>query len=107
MRLEKLMRKEQELDYYRDLQSRLANETKKEIKRILDAEDFKDEAALEKTIKELDKSIRKARTKDVGGPEIEEEVEEPDFSLLEVPDDQLDEAGLKQKRHQRLMKSNH
>jgi actin-related protein 5 len=107
MRLEKLIRKEQELDYYRDLQGKLANESKKEIKRLLDAEDMKDEAALERTIKELDKSIRKARTKDVGGPEVEEEVEEPDFSLLEVPDDQLDEAGIKQKRHQRLMKSNH
>ncbi|KAF8862563.1 actin-like ATPase domain-containing protein [Acephala macrosclerotiorum] len=107
MRLEKLIRKEQELDYYRDLQSRLAEQSKKEIKRLLDAEDLKDEAALERTIKELDKSIRKARTKDVGGPEVEEEVEEPDFSLLEVPDDQLDEAGIKQKRHQRLMKSNH
>lgn len=105
-RLEKLIRKEQELDYYRDLQRKLANESKKEIKRLLDSEDMKDEAALERTIKELDKSIRKARTKDVGG-EVEEEVEEPDFSLLEVPDDQLDEAGLKQKRHQRLMKSNH
>ncbi|TAQ85212.1 Adenosinetriphosphatase [Chlorociboria aeruginascens] len=107
MRLERLIRKEQELDYFRDLQQKLANETKKEIKRILEAEDMKDEAALEKTIKELDKSIRKARTKDVGGPEIEEEVEEPDFSLLEIADDQLDEAGIKQKRHQRLMKSNH
>lgn len=107
MRLEKLIRKEQELDYYRDLQSKLANESKKEVKRLLDSEDLKDEAALERTIKELDKSIRKARTKDVGGPEVEEEVEEPDFSLLEIPDDQLDEAGLKQKRHQRLMKSNH
>jgi actin-related protein 5 len=107
LRLEKLIRKEQELDYYRDLQSKLANESKKEIKRLLDSEDMKDEAALERTIKELDKSIRKARTKDIGGPEVEEEVEEPDFSLLEIPDDQLDEAGIKQKRHQRLMKSNH
>ena len=107
MRLEKLIRKEQELDYYRDLQGKLVNESKKEAKRLLDAEDMKDEAALERTIKELDKSIRKARTKDVGGPEVEEEAEEPDFSLLEIADDQLDEAGLKQKRHQRLMKSNH
>lgn len=106
MRLEKLMRKEQELDYYRDLQSKLVNETKKEIKRLLDAEDLRDEAALAKTIKELDLSIRKSRQKDVGGPEIEEEVEAPDYSLLEIPDEELDEATLKQKRHQRLMKSN-
>jgi actin-related protein 5 len=107
MRLEKLVKKEQELDYYRDLQERLASESKKEIKRLLDAEDLRDEAALAKTIKDLDLSIRKARTKDVGGPEIEEEQEIPSFELLDVPDDQLDEAGLKQKRHQRLMKSNH
>lgn len=105
MRLEKLMRKEQELDYYRDLQARLATETKKEIKRQLDAEEIRDEAALAKMIKELDASIRKSRQKDLGGPEIEE-TEAPDYSLLEIPDDQLDEASLKQKRHQRLMKSN-
>lgn len=107
MRLEKLVRKEEELAWYRQLQGKLEGETKKEIKRLLDAEDIKDENALDKMIKEMDKSIRKARMKDIGGPEVEEEVEEPDFSLLEVEDDQLDEAGIKQKRHQRLMKSNH
>lgn len=107
MRLEKLIRKEQELDYYRDLKERLAGVSKKEAKSLLDNEDMKDEAALDRIIKELDKNIRKARTKDIGGPEIEEEVEEPDYSMLEIPDEQLDEAGLKQKRHQRLMKSNH
>ena len=57
-------------------------------------------------IRELDKSIRRTRTKDLGG-EQEEEQEAPNFDLLEVPDDQLDEAALKQKRHQRLLKSNH
>lgn len=107
IRLEKLIRKEQELEYYRDLQNRLVGETKKEIKRVIESEDLKDEAALEKLIKDLDRSIRRARTKDVGGPEADEEVGEPDISLLEVPDDQLDEAGIKQKRHQRLMKSSH
>jgi actin-related protein 5 len=106
-RLEKLIRKEQELDYYRDLQGKLGTESKKEIKRLLEAEELKDEAALDKVIKELDKAIRKARTKDIGGPEVEEVAEEPDFGLLDVPDDQLDEAGIKAKRHQRLMKSNH
>lgn len=106
MRLEKLMQKEQELDYYRGLQNRLVGETKKEIKRLLDAEELRDEAALAKTIKELDAKIRKSRQKDLGGPEIEEEVEAPDYSLLEIPDEELDEEMLKQKRHQRLMKSN-
>lgn len=103
MRLEKLVRKEQNLDYYKSLQEQLANQTKKEIKRLLDEDEFKDEAQLERTIQDLEKSIRKARNKDVGGPEVEET--EPTFPLLDIPDETLDEAGLKEKRHQRLMKS--
>ena len=50
--------------------------------------------------------MRKARNKDVGGSENVEEEEEATFQLLDVPDEDLDEAGLKQKRHQRLMKAN-
>lgn len=105
MRLDKLVRKEQELEYYKDLQQRVSEATKKEAKRLLDEDEFKDDAQLDRTIKELEKSIRKARSKDVGGPENPEEEEEQTFPLLDIPDDQLDEAGLKQKRHQRLMKS--
>ena len=105
MRLDKLVHKEQELEYYKDLQMRLEGQTKKEIKRLLDHDDMKDEVSLDRTIKELEKKIRKARNKDVDGPENEEEETQPSFPLLDIPDDQLDEAGLKQKRHQRLMKS--
>ncbi|KAL2755175.1 hypothetical protein ACRALDRAFT_1043844 [Sodiomyces alcalophilus JCM 7366] len=107
LRLEKLMRKEEELEYYKSLQARIQNATnKKDVRRLLDADEFKDEAALEKTINTLDKAVRKARTKDVGG-DPEEDQQEPVFDLLDVPDDQLDEAGLKAKRQQRLLKSNH
>lgn len=106
MRLEKLIRKEQDLEQYKKLQEKIQDANKKDTRRLLDAEDLKDEAHLERIIKDLDKSIRRARTKDVGG-DPEEDQEAPDFSLLEVPDDQLDEASLKAKRHQRLLKSNH
>ena len=107
MRLEKLVRKEQELEYYKDLQQRLVGtQSKKEVKRLLDEDEFKDEAQLAKTIQDLEKSIRKARNKDVGGPEDGAEEEPASFALLAVPDEELDEAGLKEKRHQRLMKSN-
>ncbi|KAJ5467935.1 hypothetical protein N7475_005687 [Penicillium sp. IBT 31633x] len=106
MRLEKLVKKEHELEYWKDLQQTLANETKKEVRRILEAEDLKDEAALEKMIRELEKSIKRSRNKDLGIEETEEQPEEMSFPMLDIPDDQLDEAGLKEKRHQRLMKSN-
>ncbi|KAJ5691824.1 hypothetical protein N7462_001247 [Penicillium macrosclerotiorum] len=106
MRLEKLVKKEQELEYWKDLQTRLASETKKEIRRVLEAEDLKDEAHLERMIRDLEKSIKRSRNKDLGIEETEEQQEEMTFPLLDVPDEELDEAGLKEKRHQRLMKSN-
>ncbi|KKY26269.1 putative chromatin remodeling complex subunit [Phaeomoniella chlamydospora] len=103
MRLEKLMKKEQEFEYFKQLQITLQSATKKEQKRLLDAEELKDEVQLERLLRDLDKSIRRSRNKDVGNEE--EEVEEQSFPLLDLPDDQLDEAGIKEKRHQRLMKS--
>lgn len=105
MRLDRLIKKEQELNYYKKLQENIQNATtKKEQKRLLDADEFKDEAALERVIRDLEKSIRKSRNKDVGNEE-DDAIEEQSFPLLDVPDDQLDEASLKEKRHQRLMKS--
>jgi actin-related protein 5 len=104
MRLEKLIKKEQELAYYKELHVKLQDTNKKETKRLLESEDFDDEGQLEKRIKELEKSIKKSRNKDLG-ESVEEEQEVPTFPLLETPDDQLDEDGIKQKRQQRLMKS--
>lgn len=106
MRLERLVRKEQELEYYKQLQENIANANKKDTKRLLDGDDLKDEAHLDRMIKELEKSVKKARNKDLGIEE-EETREAPDFSLLDVPDDQLDEAGIKAKKQQRLLKSSH
>lgn len=104
-RLDKLMEKEQRLEYYKDLQQGLASESKKEVRRILDAEDLKDEAQLEKIIREIERSVKRSRNKNLGIEENEENMEEMSFPLLDVPDEELDEAGIKAKRHQRLMKS--
>ncbi|KAJ5296326.1 Glutathione-dependent formaldehyde-activating enzyme/centromere protein V [Penicillium atrosanguineum] len=106
MRLEKLVKKEQELEYWKDLQNRLASETKKEIRRVLESEDLKDEVHLERMIRDLEKSIKRSRNKDLGIEENDEQQEEMTFPMLDIPDEELDEAGLKEKRHQRLMKSN-
>ncbi|KAF2663749.1 actin-like ATPase domain-containing protein [Microthyrium microscopicum] len=104
MRLEKLIRKEEELAYYKQLQQKVQEATtKKETKRLLDGDEFSNEEKLDKKIKEMEKSIKKARNKDVG--EEPEEAEVPVFPLLEVPDAELDEDGIKQKRQQRLQKS--
>ncbi|KPI38519.1 Actin-like protein arp5 [Cyphellophora attinorum] len=108
MRLEKLVKKEKDLADYQKLYAAYTDApTKKEQRRLLDTEDLKDEAALERRIRDLDKSIKKSRNKDLGEPEEEEKLEDQlnKFPLLDTPDDQLDDIGLKEKRHQRLMKS--
>lgn len=106
MRLEKLVRKEQEVEYYKELQQRIQGVNKKEIKRMLEGDDFDDESQLDKKVKEMERSIRKARNKDVGDV-VDEEEEPPSYPLLDTPDDQLDEETVKQKRQQRLLKANH
>jgi actin-related protein 5 len=106
MRLDKLIKKEQELDYYKQLHMNITNApTKKEQRRLLDADEFKDESTLERLIRDLEKSIKKSRNKDLGGAEEDEGIEEQTFPLLDVPDEELDEQGIKDKRHQRLLKS--
>ena len=106
MRLEKLIKKEQEYEYYKNIQLKIQNApTKKEQKRLLDDDELKDEAQLDRLLRDLDKSIRRSRNKAVGGDAEEETAEEQSFPLLDVPDDQLDETQIKEKRHQRLMKS--
>ncbi|KAF2860260.1 actin-related protein, ARP5 class [Piedraia hortae CBS 480.64] len=104
MRLDRLIRKEQELEYLKQLQRQISEaSTKKEKHALLEDGEFKDENQLDRRIKESEKSIRKQRNKDVG--DVEDEV--PTYPLLDIPDDQLDEEELKQKRQQRLLKSNH
>ncbi|KAF3927519.1 Actin-1 [Arthrobotrys entomopaga] len=106
MRLEKLKKKEEELTYYQHLLEKGKNETKKNYSRMLENDGFRDEAKLEKRIKELEKSIRRSRNKDLGIEEEEEE-EVPSFPLLDIADEDLDEDGLKQKKAQKLLKANY
>lgn len=103
MRLDKLMQKENDIEYYRQLQARVEAGLKKDAKRTLESEGFKDIAALQKTIKDLDRSIRKARKEDLG----DEETEPQTFPLVDIPDDQLAEDQIKEKRKQRLLKANY
>lgn len=107
MRLEKLVRKENDVEELKEvLQKVQAAPTKKEKQKILELEEFRDESALDRKIKEMEKSIRKQRNRDVGDMEDEPE-EPPTYPLLDISDADLDEDGKKAKRQQRLMKSNH
>jgi actin-related protein 5 len=70
----------------------------------LQTEGFDDDAALDETIKKLESDLKKARKKEAaadGG----EDAEEPTFPLVDIPDADLDEDGLKEKKKQKLMKA--
>ncbi|ODV94205.1 hypothetical protein PACTADRAFT_44513 [Pachysolen tannophilus NRRL Y-2460] len=104
-RLEKLVQKEQEFEYFSKIRNEIANTSKKHILNTLITEGFDDEADFKKYMTNLEKSLKRARNQDVGedeGPAAETN----NFPLVDIPDDQLDEDEIKEKRKQRLMKSN-
>ncbi len=70
---------------------------------VLEAHGFRSKADLDSAILESEKDLKAFENKIAG---VEEPREEPDYSLLDVPDNQLDEKGIAEKRKQRLMKSN-
>ncbi|KAF7310394.1 hypothetical protein HMN09_00581400 [Mycena chlorophos] len=102
MRTEKLLKKEKDLQYLLNLREGKAEDSKREWTYKLQTEGFDDDAALDDAIKRLETDLRKARKKEAADGE---EAEEPTYPLLEVPDDQLDEEGLKEKKKQKLLKA--
>lgn len=102
-RLEKLIDQEQNLDFYTGLKAYAKRETKKEFLHRLQQDNIESEAVLDARISTLEALIKKARNKDLGI--VEEEVKQvPDFSLVDVADEELNDGQLKQKRAQKLMK---
>ncbi|KAI8337817.1 hypothetical protein EDC96DRAFT_450184 [Choanephora cucurbitarum] len=106
-RLEKLVAREQQFEAFTNLKNLKGVIKKLEWNAQLKEAGFKDEADLDDTIKQLDKAIQRARNKELGIEEEAEEKEAPVTTLVDIPDDQLDEADKKEKRKQKLMKANY
>lgn len=101
-RMEKLAKKENDLQYLTNLkESKRPN--KREWMNTLQIEGFEDDAALDETIKKLEVDVKRARKKDPDGQD--DVIEEPSFPLIDVPDADLDEEGIKEKKKQKLMKA--
>ncbi|KAF9073932.1 hypothetical protein BDP27DRAFT_1381421 [Rhodocollybia butyracea] len=100
-RIEKLAQKEKDLAYLLELR-----ESKGEYGRSFD-----DDATLDETIKKLDSDVKKGKKKEAGGVgagvamDVDEPLEEPSFPLVDVPDADLDEDALKEKKKQKLLKA--
>lgn len=106
MRLEKAQRNENDLKYYTLLSEWKEKESPEEYQARLEADGFETEQEFDRTLKRLDTAVRKFRAEEQG-EEFEEEKKEPEFPLVDVPDNELDEEGIKEKRRQRLLKAGH
>ncbi|KAH8981543.1 chromatin remodeling complex subunit [Lactarius akahatsu] len=102
-RIEKLVQKESDLQYLTNLKERRAEETRREWQSLLQSEGFSDDAALDQAIKKLEADLKKTRKK--AANDSDDVIEEPSFPLVDTPDDQLDEEGLKEKKKQKLLKA--
>ncbi|EPQ27228.1 uncharacterized protein PFL1_05151 [Pseudozyma flocculosa PF-1] len=107
MRLEKMLQKENDLKYYTQLKEWKGKERKAEYMKRLESEGFSSEQELEATMKKMEAALKRSRAKELGEELEEEKQEEPTFPLVDVPDADLDEEGVKEKRRQRLMKAGH
>ncbi|PCH33044.1 chromatin remodeling complex subunit [Wolfiporia cocos MD-104 SS10] len=101
-RMEKLVQKENDFQYLLGLRERREEESKKEWANTLQEEGFEDDDELDNAIKKLEGDLKKTRKKETNEDEMDEP---PSFPLLDVPDADLDEDGLKEKRKQRLLKA--
>ncbi|CCH40756.1 Actin-related protein 5 [Wickerhamomyces ciferrii] len=106
-RLEKLIQKEQEFEYYTNLKEKLSTLNKKLTQSTLKEEGFTGEDDFNKYIENLDKSLKKARKQDVGEDNGEDDQQPPSFPLVEIADEELNEEQIKEKRKQRLLKANY
>ncbi|KAH7926202.1 actin-like ATPase domain-containing protein [Leucogyrophana mollusca] len=102
-RMEKLLQKETDLQYLVNLKEG-RGENKREWTNTLQSEGFDDDAALDETIKKLELDLKRARKKEVEGDDAMN-VEEPSFPLIDVPDADLDDDSLKEKKKQKLLKA--
>ncbi|KAK9727654.1 Nuclear actin-protein involved in chromatin remodeling [Basidiobolus ranarum] len=103
-RLEKLIEKEQNLKIYKNLKETKGSMLKSDFLDKLEDLGFEAESELDEAIKKTETAIKRARNKELGIVE-EEEKEKPNFSLVDIPDEQLSEADRKEKRKQRLLKA--
>ncbi|PIL29973.1 hypothetical protein GSI_07884 [Ganoderma sinense ZZ0214-1] len=103
-RQEKLLQKENDLTHLLSVREGREEVSKREWAETLKEEGFANDAAFDATIKKLEADLKKARKKEVDGEEAENE-EPPSFPLVDVPDEELDEEGLKEKKKQKLLKA--
>lgn len=104
-RAEKLVQKQQEYDYYVELQKEIVSLDENLVETKLEEHGFDDLSDFKKYFNTLEKSLKRANQ---GNFEEEESVEpSTTWPLVDIPDDQLTADQIKEKRKQKLNKGNY
>ncbi|CCH61440.1 hypothetical protein TBLA_0E03860 [Henningerozyma blattae CBS 6284] len=114
-RIEKLVQKEEEFQYYTQLKEQFADQPKRAFLSALQNAGFDDEQDFKKYMYNLERSLAKSKDIDFGdGDEDDDENNEnydntanDKYNLVDIPDDQLSPEQIREKRKQRLLKANH
>lgn len=96
-RAEKLAQKQKEYDYYSKLKLKLDSLNKLDVAKKLKIEEFEDLDDFKKYLLNLEKALK---VEDIDNEPISQ------FHLIDIPDDQLTDDQLKEKRKQKLLKGN-
>lgn len=104
-RMERLVQKTEEYEYFSRVKESLIDQPKKNILSVLQNAGFDDEADFKKYLSNLEKSLKRAQILEADDVGDEEEEHENKFELVDIPDEELNEEQLKEKRKQRFLKA--
>ncbi|KAM0790724.1 hypothetical protein ACM66B_004579 [Microbotryomycetes sp. NB124-2] len=103
-RTQRLEQLEEELKYYSELRDRRDSMARWDWENLIRKADFDGPEDLDHYLTETERKLTRAKNK-MAGIEEQENKEPPSFPLVDVPDHQLNEEDLREKRRQRLMKA--
>ncbi|CCK71971.1 actin-related protein ARP5 KNAG_0I01860 [Huiozyma naganishii CBS 8797] len=106
-RVERLVQKTEEYEYFSRVRDQLVDQPKKTILSVLQNAGFEDEQDFKKYLSNLEKSLKKAQaTHDGDADDTENADDSPEnkFDLVDVPDEELNDEQLKEKRKQKFLK---
>ncbi|TRM62949.1 hypothetical protein BD626DRAFT_497076 [Schizophyllum amplum] len=101
-RLDRAAKKDEDLQRLLELRDSRDDMDEDEWQTQLEEYDFNDATELDEAIEKSEADIKRSKKKDADGDEI---MDEPSYPLLDVPDEDLDEDDLKEKKKQRLLKA--
>lgn len=104
-RIEKLVQKTEEFEYFSKIKEQLVDQPKKAALSILQNAGFDDERDFKKYMYNLEKSLKKAQIIETDKDDDENDDEDAKFDLLDVEDSKLNEEQLKEKKKQRFLKA--